>query len=82
VWFTDFINDTLYAGKQFRTFNAIDDFNRKVLQVEIDLSITDRRLIRVYERLRLDRGLPSLLRMDNGPEFLAVILSLGPSPSK
>lgn len=28
------------------------------------------RLIRVFERLRDTRGLPDLLRVDNGPEFL------------
>ena len=65
------MSDTLYAGKRFRTFNVIDDFNREVLQVEIDTSITGKRLIRVFERLRLDRGLPDVLRVDNGPEFLS-----------
>lgn len=71
VWSADFMSDTLYAGKRFRTFNVIDDFNREVLQVEIDTSITGKRLIRVFERLRLDRGLPDVLRVDNGPEFLS-----------
>jgi putative transposase len=28
VWSADFVSDTLYAGKRFRTFNVIDDFNR------------------------------------------------------
>jgi putative transposase len=42
-----------------------------LLHVEIDTSITGKRLIRVFERLRLDRGLPGVLRIDNGPEFLS-----------
>ncbi len=71
VWSADFMSDALYAGKRFRTFNVIDDFNREILQVEIDTSITGKRLIRVFERLRLERGLPDLLRVDNGPEFLS-----------
>jgi putative transposase len=71
VWSADFMSDGLYAGKRFRTFNVIDDFNREVLLIEIDTSITGRRLIRIFERLRLDRGLPDLLRVDNGPEFLS-----------
>jgi putative transposase len=71
VWSADFMSDTLYVGKRFRTFNVIDDFNREVLHVEIDTSITGKRLIRVFERLRLDRGLPETLRVDNGPEFLS-----------
>ena len=28
-------------------------------------------MIRVFEQLRHDRGLPDLLRVDNGPEFLS-----------
>lgn len=31
VWSADFVSDALYAGKRFRTFNAIDDFNRECL---------------------------------------------------
>ena len=71
VWSADFMSDTLYAGKRFRTFNVIVDFNREALKIEIDTSITGRRLIRVFEQLRQDRGLPNLLRVDNGPEFLS-----------
>lgn len=71
VWSADFMSDMLYAGKRFRTFNVIDDFNREAVHIEIDTSITGKRLIRVFERLRLERGLPDILRVDNGPEFLS-----------
>lgn len=70
VWSADFMSDALYASSRFRTFNVIDDFNREVLAIEIDTSITGRWLIRVFERLRSERGLPDVLRVDNGPEFL------------
>ena len=71
VWSADFMSDMLYTGKRFRTFNVIDDFNREVVHIEIDTSINGRRLIRVFERLRLARRLPDVLRVDNGPEFLS-----------
>jgi putative transposase len=71
VWSADFMSDMLYTGKRFRSFNVIDDFNREAIHIEIDTSITGRRLIRVLERLRLERGLPDILRVDNGPEFLS-----------
>jgi len=71
TWSADFVSDALYRGPRFRTFNVIDDFNREVLAIEIDTSITGRRLIRVFERLELERGLPGQLRVDNGPEFLS-----------
>ncbi|MFO7607354.1 MAG: IS3 family transposase [Desulfurivibrionaceae bacterium] len=71
VWSADFMSDMLYAGKRFRTFNVIDDFNREAVHIEIDTSITGKRLIRVFESLRLERSLPDILRVDNGPEFLS-----------
>lgn len=71
VWSADFMSDSLYVGKRFRTFNVIDDYNREVLAIEIDTSITGKRLIRVFERLQKERGLPDVLRVDNGPEFLS-----------
>ena len=71
VWSADFMSDALYAGKRFRTFNVIDDFNREVLAIEVDTSLTSKRLIRVFEQLRKTRGLPKVLRVDNGPEFMS-----------
>ena len=71
VWSADFMSDALYEGTRFRTFNVIDDFNRESLAVEIDTSLTGRRLIRIFEQLRLERGFPQRLRVDNGPEFLS-----------
>lgn len=70
VWSADFMSDTLLCGRSFRTFNIADDFNREAVHIEIDTSITSARLVRVFERLQHERGLPQVLRTDNGPEFL------------
>ena len=70
VWSADFMSDALITGKRFRTFNVTDDFNREVLHIEIDTSITSERLVRVFEQLQNQHGLPEVLRTDNGPEFL------------
>ncbi|GAB5501280.1 MAG: hypothetical protein PsegKO_35910 [Pseudohongiellaceae bacterium] len=70
VWSADFMSDQLWSGKRFRTFNVTDDFNREILHIEIDTSITSQRLVRVFEQIKQQRGLPEVLRTDNGPEFL------------
>lgn len=70
VWSADFMSDALYCGRRFRTFNVADDFNREAVHIEVDTSLTSLRLVRVFERLRAARGLPNVLRTDNGPEFL------------
>lgn len=71
VWSADFMSDALYRGPRFRTFNVIDDHNREVVAIEIDTSLRAERLIRLFERIRKDRGLPDMLRVDNGPELLS-----------
>jgi putative transposase len=70
VWSVDFMSDALACGKRFRTFNVVDDFNREALHIEVDTSINSHRLVRVFEQLKRDHGLPQVLRSDNGPEFL------------
>ena len=71
VWSADFMSDALYHGTRFRTFNVIDDHNREAIAIEIDTSLRGERLVRVFERIRDDRGLPEVLRVDNGPELLS-----------
>ena len=70
VWSADFMADALVCGKRFRLFNVVDDFNREALHIEVDTSIAGERLVRVFERLRRERGRPQVLRTGNGPEFL------------
>jgi len=70
VWSADFMSDALYNSRRYRLFTVTDDFNREALHIEVDTSITSERLVRVFERLQQERGLPKTLRVDNGPEFL------------
>ena len=73
VWSADFMSDALYRGSRFRLFNVIDDCNRESLVIEVDTSLRSARLVRVFERLKETRGLPGVLRTDNGPEFLGEV---------
>lgn len=65
----DFMSDSMVGNRKFRTFNVIDDCTREVLAIEIDTSLSSRRIIRTLERVIVDRGIPSTIRTDNGPEF-------------
>lgn len=44
---------------------------RQALAVETDTSVPALRVIRVLEQLREVRGLPEMIRVDNGPEFIS-----------
>ena len=46
IWALDFMADTLYGGRVFRTFNVIDEGNREVLGIEVATSIPSLRVIR------------------------------------
>jgi putative transposase len=71
VWSIDFMHDSLWDGRCFRLLNIIDDYNRAVLAIEVDTSLPVLRLLRVLDRLKEDRGLPKMIRVDNGPEFIS-----------
>lgn len=61
------MRDTLYAGRVFRTFNAVDDYNQEALTVEVGTNLPAGRVIRVMDRIAKERGCyPEKLRMDNG----------------
>jgi putative transposase len=73
AWSADFMSDALYNGTKYRTFNVIDDYNREALRVEVDVSLTAERVVRVLEQLIGARGSPERLRVDHGPEFTSAI---------
>ncbi len=74
-WSVDFMSDALFESHRFRTFNVVDDFNRQVLAIEVDLNLPSARVVRVLERTAAWRGYPDKLRMDNGPEFISTTVA-------
>jgi putative transposase len=76
VWSIDFMSDSLWDGRKFRLLNIMDDYNRQALAVEADTSIPALRLIRTLEMLKETKGVPEMIRVDNGPEFISHKLDL------
>lgn len=70
----DLMDDALVCGRHFRTFNVVDDFDRRTLVIEIDLNIPTRRVIRVLDRIVANCGYPQKLRMDNCPGLISLAL--------
>jgi putative transposase len=75
VWSMDFMHDSLEDGRSYRLFNVIDDFNREGLSIEVDFSLPAERVIRTLECLIEWRGKPTILRCDNGPEYVSAALT-------
>ena len=61
------------ALRSFRTLNVIDESNREVLAIEIDLSLPAARVVRTLEQLEEIRGLPKAIRLDNGNELRSAV---------
>ena len=75
IWALDFMADTLYSGRAFRTFNVIDEGNREVLGIEVAHSIPSLRVIRVMEQLIELYGKPRALPLDNGSELTSIVFT-------
>lgn len=69
VWALDFMFDSLYSGRPFRTLNVLDEANRGALGIEIATSIPALRVVRFLEQLIEIHGKPAAIRCDNGPEL-------------
>ncbi len=70
----DFVSDTLSCGRRFRALTIVDCHSRECLALEVDTSLNGERVVRVLERLKETRGLPTVIQTDNGPEFTGHML--------
>ena len=73
-WSMDFVADSLFNGRRLRILTVVDDFSKECPVLEVDHSLTGKRVTRVLERIALIRGLPDVITVDNGPEFISKAL--------
>ena len=70
-WSMDFVSDALYNGRRFRSLTIVDNFSRECLAIEADQGIKGEQVVAVLERLKHTHGLPEVIRVDNGSEFIS-----------
>jgi putative transposase len=73
-WSMDFVSDSVVTGRRFRALAIVDDFSRECPAIEVDTSLGGVRVVGVLDRLSETRGLPEVITMDNGPEFVGKAL--------
>jgi transposase InsO family protein len=76
VWCLDFCHDWCLNGTQLKILIVKDEFTREWLHVEVATSIKGRKVMRILEGLFLEHGEPMFVRSDNGPEFIAKVLTV------
>jgi len=71
MWTMDYTKDRLASGRNFRTLNLMDGCTREALWIEVDTSLPGARVVRVLDGLKQTRGVPEVIQVDNGPEFIS-----------
>jgi hypothetical protein len=69
VWAVDFQFDATDDGRPVKIVSIVDEHTRECLGGLVERSITADRLIDELDRVAVDRGYPTVLRCDNGPEL-------------
>ena len=71
VWSYDFIMDATEEGARLKLMPVVDEYTRESLTISVERSITAEDVVGTLSQLFAERGLPTYIRSDNGPEFIA-----------
>lgn len=71
VWSYDFVSCETHDGRKFRVLVVLDEFTRECLALMVARSIKAWDVLETLATLIVTHGLPSYIRSDNGPEFVA-----------
>ena len=74
IWSMDFMRDALANGRTIKVLPVIDEYTRKCFRIEVDTSINGARVVRVLNEIGQREGLPEVIIIDNGPEFIGKAL--------
>jgi putative transposase len=69
VWSMDFVFDRTAESRVIKCLTIVDDATHEAVAIEMERAISGQGLTRVLDRLALSRGLPEVIRIDNGKEF-------------
>jgi putative transposase len=71
VWSYDFVADRTHDGRPLRILNILDEYTRECLTSVVARRIRSHDVLLTLADLFLRRGIPTHIRSDNGPEFIA-----------
>ena len=69
VWSMDFVFDRVAGGRSLKCLAIVDDGTHESVAVTPEHAIGGTHLTRLLDRLAWQRGLPQVIRTDNGKEF-------------
>lgn len=69
VWSMDFVFDRVADGRALKCLTVVDDATHESVTVHPDTAISGVYVTRILDRIKGERGLPKVIRSDNGREF-------------
>lgn len=69
VWSMDFVFDRSADGRSIKCLTVVDDATHEAVAIVPEHAIGGRLVTRILDRLAATRGLPRVIRTDNGKEF-------------
>ena len=65
IWSMDFVADQLADGRRFRSLTVLDIDTRECLAMESEQRLKGRDVVMVFNRIKVQRGVPRMLYCDN-----------------
>jgi putative transposase len=69
VWSMDFVFDRTAEGRAIKCLTIVDDATHESVAIRPERAIGGEAVIRILKQLQYERGLPKVIRTDNGKEF-------------
>ncbi len=68
LWSYDFVHDSCLNGEVVKCLTGTDEFTAEFLAIEVAGSFKTTDVLHTLRRLFAERGWPSFVRSDNGPD--------------
>jgi putative transposase len=78
VWSMDFVADQLADGRRFRSLTVVDIYTRECLAIESEQRLKGEDVVLALNRIKTQRGVPSLFTVTMGASFPVMRWISGP----
>src|SRR5262252_3386304 len=70
----DFVTDALFDGRRLQALTIVDKYTRECLAIEVGQRLTGDDVATTLNRIKVTRGLPKTIKVDNGSEFISKVM--------
>lgn len=74
IWSMDFVADALFDGRRLRALTVVDNYTRECLAIDVGQRLTGEDVVNTLNRIKVVRGLPQTIKVDNGSEFISKVM--------